>query len=146
MEIQLLNSDNIPDLAHLMVALWPELSFTEAYKDCENKISTDGETTFLALHSDSSYSGFITVSIRFEHVEGMHSSPIGYLEGIYVKPSFRQQGIGKLLLSHAENWCKQKGCHEMGSDAVLDNSTSHRFHNKAGFQEVNRLVCYRKEL
>ncbi|MDH3243309.1 MAG: GNAT family N-acetyltransferase [Saprospiraceae bacterium] len=145
-EIQTLDKDNLPDLAHLMVALWPELSFTEAFKDCENKLRSDSEITFLSKTWEGSYVGFVTISIRFEHVEGTHSSPVGYLEGIYVKPEMRQQGVARKLFLNAEEWCKKKGCHEMGSDATLDNLVSHRFHFKAGFQEVNRLVCYRKEL
>jgi hypothetical protein len=34
----------------------------------------------------------------------------------------------------------------MGSDALLDNDASHAAHGRCGYQEVERLVMFRKSL
>lgn len=34
----------------------------------------------------------------------------------------------------------------MGSDALIDNEVSHRAHERSGYEEVARVVTYRKDL
>ena len=49
-------------------------------------------------------------------------------------------------LAECEKWTKEKGCTEFASDCELDNETSLRFHLALGFEEANRLICFRKVL
>jgi aminoglycoside 6'-N-acetyltransferase I len=79
-------------------------------------------------------------------VEGTSSSPVGYLEAIYVKPEFRNQGIAKKLVDFAKNWSIERGCSELASDCELDNEISRKFHNKIGFEEANTIVCFTMDL
>jgi aminoglycoside 6'-N-acetyltransferase I len=79
-------------------------------------------------------------------VEGTENSPVGYLEGIYVEPSFRGRGIARQLLSAAENWAREQDCREFASDCELDNLESLAFHLGVGFREANRIICFVKEL
>ena len=83
---------------------------------------------------------------RFDYVEGTKSSPVGYLEGIFVEENFRNKGYAKELLNACENWAKDKGCKEFASDCELDNLTSLKFHLSMGFDEANRIICFKKEL
>ncbi|MCL1820179.1 MAG: GNAT family N-acetyltransferase [Oscillospiraceae bacterium] len=85
---------------------------------------------------------FISLSVRNDYVEGTESSPVGYLEGIYVKPEFRNQGIGKRLVEYGKIWCAEKGCSEFASDCLLENDASRKFHNMIGFKEANTIVCF----
>ena len=68
------------------------------------------------------------------------------MEGIYVDPKIRQSGIGRQLLSRAEEWCRAMGCTEMGIDAELDDTSAQQFHEHMGFKETYRIVEYRKSL
>ena len=79
-------------------------------------------------------------------MEGTDSSPVGYLEGIYVEEDCRKQGIARALLAACENWAKTKGCTEFASDCELDNTQSLRFHLNVGFIEANRIICFTKKL
>ncbi|MBR2266256.1 MAG: AMP-binding protein [Paludibacteraceae bacterium] len=45
-----------------------------------------------------------------------------------------------------EKWAREKGCTEFAGDCELDNSDSFRFHMSLGFEEANRIICFRKEL
>ena len=82
-----------------------------------------------------------------EHAEGCDASqPVGYLEGWYVDPAYRRQGVGAQLLAEAEAWARTQGCREMASDTWPENLISQRVHQALGFEETGRSVNYRKHL
>lgn len=89
--------------------------------------------------------GFAELSIR-NIVTGCDSDRVAYLEGWYVDPEVRRQGIGAALIAEAQRWGLAKGCSELGSDALIDNEVSHRAHSALGFEEVDRVVNFRKNL
>ena len=89
---------------------------------------------------------FAQCQLRYDYVEGTNSSPVGYLEGIYVEPMYRKQGIAKKLVEECEKWSLKKGCTEFASDCELNNSISFNFHLSVGFEEANRIICFRKKL
>ncbi len=89
---------------------------------------------------------FAQCSLRHDYVEGTDSSPVGYLEGIYVQERYRKRGYGAELLSECEKWAREVGCTEFASDCELDNADCFRFHMSLGFKEANRIICFRKEL
>ena len=98
------------------------------------------------MFDDVNAVAFAHCSLRFDYVEGTSSSPVGYLEGIYVEPDFRKQDIAKQLVNTCENWAKEKGCMEFASDCDLPNEDSYKFHLKIGFKEANRNIHFTKEL
>jgi len=99
----------------------------------------------LAVTTDGEVPGMIEVSLR-NVVDGCLTSPVGYIEGIYVDSAYRGAGLSRQLLRHAEAWCRTKGCAEIATDAELDNETAQRFHEHMGFSETYRIVEYRKRL
>ena len=78
-------------------------------------------------------------------MEGTETSPVGYLEGIYVQEGVRRQGIARSLLSACESWAKARGVRNLPATA-LGNADSQRFHRAVGFEEANRIVAYVKKL
>lgn len=89
--------------------------------------------------------GFLEASIR-PFVEDCETDHVGYLEGWFVDPVYRNQGVGRELVRYAENWARDIGCTEMASDAELGNEQSLAVHVKLGYDETSRLVHLRKEL
>ena len=90
--------------------------------------------------------GFAQCQLRRDYVEGTETSPVGYLEGIYVREEDRRQGIARNLLSACENWARARGCTEFASDCELSNIESQQFHQAVGFDEANRIAVYVKKL
>ena len=72
--------------------------------------------------------GFAQCQLRYDYVEGTSTSPVGYLEGIFVKESYRSKGYAKELLTECEVWAKGNGCQEFASDCEIDNINSLHFH------------------
>jgi aminoglycoside 6'-N-acetyltransferase I len=89
---------------------------------------------------------FAQCQLRHDYVEGTETSPVGYLEGIFVDEAHRHRGVAAALLRACEAWAKEKGCAEFASDCELDNADSLRFHLAVGFQEANRIICFTKKL
>jgi aminoglycoside 6'-N-acetyltransferase I len=89
--------------------------------------------------------GFAEVSRR-AYAEGCETSPVGFLEGWYVVPERRQQGVGGALLAAAETWARDLGCREFASDALAENDVSAAAHRALGFEEVEVIRCFRKAL
>jgi aminoglycoside 6'-N-acetyltransferase I len=130
----------------LRLQLWPHCTREECKKDTRRIVESNRETCFLALSKDvSELLGFVEVSTR-EYVDGCSSSPVGYIEGIYLKESERKKGIGKELIEESYQWMRSKGCTEVGSDALIENKSSIKFHKKIGFREVERHVVFMKQI
>ena len=101
---------------------------------------------FVAETADGRLFGFAEVDVR-SHADGCNPTrPVGYLEGWYVAEEGRHRGIGRRLLSAAEDWARSNGCIEMASDTWIENELSQTCHEALGFEVVDRCVHYRKAL
>lgn len=139
------NMDDLPLLTELALELWPDNGADTMYYDL-GKIMTGGESVFFLAYREDTAVGFAQCQLRHDYVEGTDSTPVGYLEGIYVTEDYRHKGIARQLLSVCENWAKEKDCTEFASDCELTNTESLRFHLKVGFLEANRIICFTKKI
>ena len=80
------------------------------------------------------------------YAEGCTSSPVAYVEGWWVDPDDRAHGVGRALIAAVEDWARDLNLTEIASDADLDNNDSIGAHLALGYQEVERIVCFRKSL
>ena len=106
----------------------------------------DEGIAFIARDEHAAAIGFAEASLRRDYVNGCSTSPVGFLEGLFVVPAFRRRGVARNLCRHAEDWAASLGCSEFASDVVLGNETSQRAHEALGFEETERVVYYRKLL
>lgn len=132
-------------LSELAAEFWSSHTADELKREFDNLLSTETNACFI-VYCGGSAVGFAHCSLRFDYVEGSDSSPTGYLEGIYIRQKHRGKGCAKKLLRECEKWAAEKGCRKFASDCEFENSESITFHNKAGFKETNRIVCFIKEL
>lgn len=132
-------------VARLAIKMWNNHSIEELTKDFEKFIEYDCSAVFI-ISVDDKVIGFAQCSLRHDYVEGTQSSPVGYLEGVFVEQDYRGRGYARKLLKNCEEWSKKKGCTEFASDCELDNAQSLAFHLKTGFDETNRIICFTKTL
>jgi GNAT superfamily N-acetyltransferase len=59
---------------------------------------------FLAVSSEGEALGFAKAAVRHDYVNGCDRSPVLFLEGIYVVPDARRQGIAGALCKSIERW------------------------------------------
>lgn len=140
------DESNLDDLVRLAVQLWPDHGYEDLLKEYITALNDVGQESFIYQDNAMNSVGFIQLSIRYDYVEGSITSPVAYIEGIYISESERRKGIGYELVDFAEAWAAKKGCCELASDCELNNVLSIDFHKGLGFKEANRLVCFIKSI
>ena len=144
--VHLLESCEQDEWARLRAVLWPDCPAEQHRQEMAGILQNpEREAVFVSTGPDGRLRGFVEVNLR-PSAAGCESSPVGYLEGWYVEPDARRKGIGRALVAAAEEWARSKGCREMASDAEIENQVSHNAHGRLGYEEVERLVHFRKAL
>ncbi len=132
-------------IASLAVLLWDDNSVEDLIYEFSEIVLKEDARVFIKYEGDIPI-GFAQCQLRHDYVEGTDTSPVGYLEGIFVKEGYKHKGYAKELLLCCENWARIKGCKEFASDCELDNAISLKFHKAVGFTEANRIICFTKKL
>lgn len=136
---------DIPAIAEMAMLLWEGNTVKELSEEFEKLFRSDKGAVFIAAVENKAI-GFAQVQLRHDYVEGTGSSPVGYLEAVFIKQEYRKQGYARELLCYCEEWAKENGCTEFASDCELTNDQSLEFHLKVGFVEANRIICFTKLL
>lgn len=132
-------------LAELAVMMWTDHTAEDLKEEFEEIM--DGKTSaFFICRNGGNPIGFAQCQLRNDYVEGTEGSPVGYLEDIFVKEGYRNQGCARELLKECEAWARKAGCREFASDCGLTNEASLKFHLGVGFEEANRIICFTKLL
>lgn len=132
-------------LAELALHMWNDNTLSGLRGEFEKLTEEDDSVCFIKYIGDKPI-GFAQCQLRRDYVEGTETSPIGYLEGIFILEEFRRHGYAKELLQSCEEWSKEKRCSEFASDCELENDDSLKFHLAVGFEEANRIICFKKNI
>src|SRR6266516_3511968 len=145
MKIRAYRDDDWSEWLRMSVALFPEYSADELGRGMREFRARSDADVFVAERENGSLAGYVEVGSR-SYADGCDTSPVGYVEAWYIDPDVRRSGYGRALLAAAEAWARAHGYREMASDASLDNDVSHAAHYRAGYEEVDRVVQFRKDL
>ncbi len=135
------------EIVRMRRSLWPDSTAAEV-----DELLAPGTRAYVVLVAERLGSdgkgglcGFAEVGTR-PYAEGCESSPVAYLEGIWVDADARRVGVGAALVREADGWARAQGLTELASDTDLANTTSQAFHQAMGFEEAERLVAYRRRV
>lgn len=131
----------------LRCMLWPDARADEHLREIGQLLAEPGRyAAFIALSVRGEPLGFAEASVRHDYVNGCDTSPVVFLEGIYVAPNARRQGIAGALCASIEQWGASHACSEFASDTPLGNASGQALHRALGFDETERVVYFRKPL
>lgn len=137
--------EQFADWLRLREAVYTAVDRTFHEREMESYFPATDKLCLLAVDEAGAVCGMLEASLR-NVVDGCLSSPVGYIEGVYVDAQFRQCGAARQLVQAAEAWCLGQGCTELATDAELENEEAQRFHRRMGFEETFRIVEFRKAL
>ena len=145
MKLERVTGAAIDEWTALRVELWPHESRTELEQQGRDLLQRKA-VAFLLRDDAGTAFAMAEATLRHDYVNGCSTSPVAFLEGIYVRPAWRRQGAARQLCRAVETWGRECGCREFASDALIDNQVSHLMHAALGFEERERVVCYCKPL
>ena len=125
--------------------LWGGATEEAHFAEMDALMQDDRQSAYMAITPDGQPLGFAEVSLR-DFANGAQGRPVPFLEGIWVSPDHRRQGVGRQLLDRITADIRSQGYREICSDADIDNLGSLRAHAGWGFQETERVVYFRREL
>jgi aminoglycoside 6'-N-acetyltransferase I len=135
--------------ARMRARLWPDADVAELAREANDFVAGGHATivaaAFVAEDGDAIPVGFVEIAVR-AFSDGCDSMPVPHVEGWYVEPSARGCGVGRRLMAAAEAWARARGFVELASDTELHNDASRHAHAACGFEEVDRLIKFRKVL
>lgn len=130
----------------MRLRLWPDHTEDEMQTEMLSMLAdAENSPVLLAFTDDLRPIGFLEGGSR-KYADGCSTNPVGYIEGWFVEEEFRKIGVGRQLVTAFENWCRQNGLSEIGSDTWMDNEGSITAHKKLGYTEVERLVHFIKKI
>lgn len=132
-------------LAEMATKIWENDKISELTEEFMEIAKDENSTCFLKFIDEKAVA-FANVALRHDYVEGTETSPVEYLEGVYVKENYRKKGYARELVEACEKWAIEKNCKEFASDCLLENTDSLKFHLAIGFIEANRIICFKKNL
>lgn len=132
-------------VAELAIKLWKDHNLSSLYNDFIEIIKNKNNAIYLYI-IDEKPIAFAQCSIRHDYVEGTSSTPVGYLEGIYVEKEHRKKGYARQLVLACEQFARENNAKEFASDCEINNLESLQLHLKLGFIEVNQIRCFNKKI
>ena len=139
------NLNDLPVLTELVLERYPHYAADKTYFDLGMSM-VSAESVFFLAFAEKVPVGYAQCQLRHDVVEGTETSPVGYLEGIYVKGEHRVQGHASRLMEACEKWAKDEGCIEFAGNCEVHDEDGYKFYTKLGFKEVKRIVCFAKSL
>jgi len=127
--------------------LWPDSRATHA-AEVDRYFSGQAReplAVLIAKSDDQRALGFVELSIR-PYAEGCRTDRVPFLEGWFVRPGARGQGVGRALVAASEEWARSQGCSEFASDAEDGNEASIAAHLTLGFRDEGLIRCFSKKL
>ncbi|MGE0143643.1 MAG: GNAT family N-acetyltransferase [Planctomycetota bacterium] len=126
--------------APMREALYSDLEPAFHQEEMESLLASDEAECFLVWEGDEVV-GMLELSLR-NFVDGCVGGPVGYIEGIYLRPEHRGGGRGRRLIEFAAEWARSRGCTDLATDAEIDNVEAQEFYRRAGFAERWRTVGF----
>ena len=148
MTVRVATSADLEGWVALRARLWDSLSAAGHREEAAEMLAKPAGSfvAFVDVGEGGRFRAFAEAALRHDYVNGCSTSPVAFLEGIYVCPEDRGTGLGATLLRAVEAWAVERGCSELASDTEPENTGSRAFHGALGFEETEQVVFFRKGL
>ena len=130
--------------AELAAALWPEDAIAVHGAAIARTHGLGGRRGFVA-EADGVVAGFAELGLR-PYANGCERRPVAFLEGIWVAPRFRRQGVRPRPGRPSRGAGARRGPRRARLGRADRQRGLARAHRAWGFEEIERVVCFRKAL
>ncbi len=146
LKFQLATLDNFNTWHRFRSELYVDLDPAHSETEIKRMIDDPNLFSYLVFLDDIPKPvGMVEMSLR-NIVDGCISSPVAYIDGLYVIEKYQGRGFGKELIQFIKNWAREQGCTELGVDTEPENERAQKFYLREGFEETFRIVQFRMGL
>lgn len=85
-----INNENAQVWVEMARRLWPDYNAKDLQQILFRNLKSPNHKHWLCVNSAGEVIGFIDLSLRHDYVEGCSTTPVGYIEGLYVRPEHRK--------------------------------------------------------
>jgi N-acetylglutamate synthase-like GNAT family acetyltransferase len=135
-----------PEDARVIAQLSEQLGYPGSSEDILNRLShiksDESNAVYVAELTDKQVIGWVHI----------HTGPliiadeIAEIKGIVVEEKYRDKGAGKLLMAHAEEWAREKGCKVIWVSSNTRREGVHYFYQRIGYDNVKISRIFHKTL
>ena len=114
---------------------------SDAEKDFLLSALDETARVFLVAEIDGDIVGFVTAKItRNESIPFLISSPICRVGTIVVDEASKGSGIGRMLMSHCDDWAKAQGAEQIRLEVMSFNEDAERFYKELGYKDQSKTL------
>ena len=130
--------DATPADAEAMARLLGELGYPADAAAIPNRltsVASGGGATFLVVADDQRVVGLTSVArLTSLHVD----APVCYITALVAAHDARGQGVGRMLVSAAEQWARARGCIRLSVTSAEHRADAHAFYPRCGLPYTGR--------
>lgn len=131
-----------PQLAPLATQLGYPSTTEQVAERLRETLEDAAHAILVAENKDRRIAGYIEI-FPFRTIG---SDPRIEIASLVVDESCRSQGVGRLLMSHAEDWARARGFREMGLRSNVIRERAHQFYENLGYRVNKTQKSFRKRL
>lgn len=131
--------DDVAVLVELMREFYAEAAFplneeraTEAFRAL---LADDRNGEAWLAQSDGQDVAYMVLTFTFSMEYG---GPAAFIDDLFVRPAFRNAGLGGALVSHARDRCVARGARAVHLEVGQENAVAQHLYRKAGFLGTDR--------
>ena len=128
---------------NLRIQLWPD-SQVDCDRDTAEIVADPASWAVFIAVWQGQPAGFLNAPARIRRRSKHFACPLH--RGLVRASESRHQGFGRALMEAAEAWAASRGYGALGSDTEIHNAVSIAAHRRLGYREIERHVCFLKQL
>lgn len=132
--------------AERLAQLSTQLGYPSSREDVERRLElierTPDHVVYVAALADGSVVGWLHAYVR-RLVESDTSAELG---GLVVDEHCRGRGVGRVLMDHAEQWARGKGCTALSLRSNIIRDGAHKFYQDLGYAVLKTQYAFWKKL
>jgi GNAT superfamily N-acetyltransferase len=122
------------DIARLSAQLgYPALA--EEIPERLARLSGDPAVSAMVAEVDGRVSGLLTIHLRYTL---NHHTPLAQITMLVVDEGVRGTGVGRALVTHAEQWARERDCRRVVVTTQLSRAGAHAFYETIGYTHTGR--------
>jgi GNAT superfamily N-acetyltransferase len=139
--IRLARPTDADEIVHLTNQLGYDIRSPETAERIRRIVSRDDQKFLVAVIDDRPIA-WVHATI----LEVVESEAFVIIAGLVVDKNYRRQGIARLLMSHVEEWARQRECFIVRLTSSSTRTGAHRFYEQLGYENIKTQYSFVRAL